>query len=179
MSTTVEDRTVMTFPATAPVIPAIDVDALYRRYGPMVLRRCRALLHDEDRAMDAMQDVFVQVLRHQDGLNARYPSSLLYRIATNTCLNILRGAKRRRDISNNDLLEGLPGSGSTEDEAVDRVFIEQLFEGEKGSTRRIAEMRAVEDLSWEETSQRVGLSVTGARKRMSALRRRGLALLSA
>jgi RNA polymerase sigma-70 factor (ECF subfamily) len=176
MNTTVEDRTIMSFSATA---PAIDVDALYRRYGPMVLRRCRALLRDEDRAMDAMQDVFVQVLRHQDRLDARYPSSLLYRIATNTCLNILRGAKRRRDISNDDLLGGLPGSGSTEDEAVDRVFIEQLFVGEKGSTRRIAEMRGVENLSWEETAQRVGLSVTGARKRMSGLHKRGLALLSA
>ena len=176
MNTTAENRAIVTFPAPA---PAIGVDALYRRYGPMVLRRCRTLLHDEDRALDAMQDVFVQVLRHQDKLNARYPSSLLYRIATNTCLNILRGAKRRRDISNDELLEGLPGSGSTEDQAVDRVLIEQLFEGEKGSTRRIAEMRAVEDLSWEETARRVGLSVTGARKRMSVLRKRGLALLSA
>lgn len=129
--------------------------------------------------MDAMQDVFVQVLRHQGSLNARYPSSLLYRIATNTCLNVLRGAKRRRDFSNDELLEALPGTDSTEDQAVDRVFIEQLFQDEKQSTRRIAEMRAVEDLSWEETAQRAGLSVTGARKRMSALRSRGITLLSA
>ena len=176
MNTTCKKPNVTTFPGSAPVI---DADALYRRYGPMVLRRCRALLRDEDKALDAMQDVFVQVLRHKDTLDARYPSSLLYRIATNTCLNLIRSARRRRDISNDDLLGGLPGPGSTEDEAVDKVLVEQLFEGERASTRRIAEMRSVEDLSWEETAARVGLSVTGARKRLDGLRRRGLVLLSA
>jgi len=34
----------------------IDVDAYYRRYGPMVLRRCRKLLGQEQDALDAMQD---------------------------------------------------------------------------------------------------------------------------
>ena len=176
MNTICKKTNVSSFPGSA---PAIDADALYRRYGPMVLRRCRALLRDEDKALDAMQDVFVQVLRHKDTLDARYPSSLLYRIATNTCLNLIRSARRRRDISNDDLLGGLPGPGSTEDEAVDKVLVEQLFEGERESTRRIAEMRSVEDLSWEETAARVGLSVTGARKRLDGLRRRGLVLLSA
>jgi RNA polymerase sigma-70 factor (ECF subfamily) len=171
MNRTCENGNVTEFPA-----PAINVEDLYRRFGPMVLRRCRALLRDEDRAMDAMQDVFVQVLRHSESLNASYPSSLLYRIATNTCLNILRSARRRRDISDDDLLGGLPGPGSTEADALDKVLVDQIFEGERVSTRRIAEMRAVEKLSWEETAGRVGLSVTGARKRLDG---RGLALMSA
>jgi len=174
MNRTCENGNVTEFPA-----PAINVEDLYRRFGPMVLRRCRALLRDEDRAMDAMQDVFVQVLRHSESLNARYPSSLLYRIATNTCLNILRSARRRRDISDDDLLGGLPGPGSTEGDALDKVLVDQIFQGERVSTRRIAEMRTVEKLSWEETAERVGLSVTGARKRLDGLRRRGLALMSA
>ena len=40
----------------------MNVEILYEKYGSMVLRRCRRLLRDEDRAMDAMQDVFVRVL---------------------------------------------------------------------------------------------------------------------
>jgi DNA-directed RNA polymerase specialized sigma24 family protein len=39
----------------------IDVEALSRRYGPMVLRRCRRLLGDEQEALDACQDVFVRI----------------------------------------------------------------------------------------------------------------------
>ena len=57
---------------------AIDVESLYRRYGPMVLRRCRKMLPDEQLALDAMQDTFVQVLRRQDDLDDRGSSSLLY-----------------------------------------------------------------------------------------------------
>ena len=37
----------------------MDVEALYQKYGPMVLRRCRQLLRDEDEALDVVQDVFV------------------------------------------------------------------------------------------------------------------------
>ena len=74
---------------------AIDVEHAYRRYGPMVLRRCRQMLKDEQLATDAMQDVFVQLLRNQARLEDRGMSSLLYRIATNTCLNKIRSQQRR------------------------------------------------------------------------------------
>ena len=44
---------------------AIDVEAVYRKYGPMVMRRCRQLLKDEHKALDAMQDTFVKLLQYQ------------------------------------------------------------------------------------------------------------------
>ena len=52
-----------------------DIETLYTTYGPMVLRRCRQLLRDEDLALDAMQDVFVRVLRHPKYAQAQYPFS--------------------------------------------------------------------------------------------------------
>ena len=155
----------------------IDVESLYRRYGPMVLRRCRVLLRDEDKSLDAMQDVFVQVLRRKDRLNGQYPSSLLYRIATNTSLNMLRSARRKKVVSNDDLVNNAPGRHDPEAETMDMVVLEQLFEGERDSTRRIAAMRYVEGLTWEETSEQSGLSISGARKRLDALHKRALALL--
>ena len=65
----------------------VDVEDLSRRYGPMMLRRCRRLLTDENEALDACQDVFVRLLRNRGRLDLACPSSLLYRIATNICLN--------------------------------------------------------------------------------------------
>ena len=62
---------------------AIDIEVAYRRYGPMVVRRCRALLNDQEQAVDAMHDVFVRLMRSGDRLDDRGMSSLLYRIATN------------------------------------------------------------------------------------------------
>ncbi len=74
---------------------SVDVAAHYRTYGPMVLRRCRALLRDEEAAVDAMHDVFVQLLRHGERLDERRPASLLLRIATHVCLNKVRSTRRR------------------------------------------------------------------------------------
>ena len=68
----------------------MDVDATYRRYAPMVFRRCLQLLANEAKAADAMQDVFVQLLRHRQALRGNTPSALLNRMATNVCLNLLK-----------------------------------------------------------------------------------------
>jgi len=155
---------------------AIDVEALYRKYGPMVLRRCRQLLQNEDKALDAMQDVFVQVLRHADRLTAEAPSSLLYRIATNTCLNILRGEKRRPVSGKEELLMEIASVDEYEERSVTRAFLDELFSREKASTRTIAVLHYVDRLTLEQTAAEVGLSVSGVRKRLRTLRKRGLAL---
>ncbi len=56
---------------------AIDIESFYRKYGPMVLRRCRSILKDEESALDAMQDVFVKILKKEKELTGDSPSSLL------------------------------------------------------------------------------------------------------
>ena len=76
--------------STGRVNDALDVEALSVRYGGMVLRRCRRLLGNEDEALDASQDVFVRLVEQRERLTAEFPSSLLYRIATNVCLNRIR-----------------------------------------------------------------------------------------
>ena len=155
---------------------AIDVEALYRKYGPMVLRRCRQLLQNEDKALDAMQDTFVQLLRHADRLTADAPCSLLYRIATNVCLNILRGEKRRPVSGKEELLMEIASFDEHEERSVTRAFLDQLFSREMESTRTIAVLHYVDRLTLEETAAEVGLSVSGVRKRLRGLRKRGLAL---
>ena len=73
---------------------AVDIDSLYRSHGPMVLRRCRRLLREEAKAVDAMHDVFVEILRRKDSLDARSPAGLLLTTATHVCLNRLRTLRR-------------------------------------------------------------------------------------
>jgi len=157
----------------------IDAEALYRRFAPMVLRRCRSLLRDEELASDAMQDVFVQLLRKQEQLHGKYPSSLLYRMATNHSLNLLRRGGRRRLVHNEEMLENLPGGSSPEQEVETRDALQRVFAGERESTRTIATLRHVEGLSLEDTAREVGMSISGVRKRLDGLRRRSLALLTA
>jgi RNA polymerase sigma-70 factor, ECF subfamily len=150
----------------------LDVEALYRKYGPMVLRRCRSLLGDEEKALDAMQDCFVRVLRRKEGLTGEAPSSLLYCIATNVCLNVLRAERRRPEKGGDDLLELAAGSDDVEAMGQARHLIEGIFSREEASTRTMAVLHYVDGLTLEETAARVGLSVSGLRKRLAGLRER-------
>ena len=155
---------------------AIDVEALYRKYGPMVLRRCRQLLKDEDKASDAMQETFVRLLRRSEQLTDAGPSSLLYRIATNVCLNVLRGERRKPQAGGDELLLAIASVDDHEERTRARSFLDQLFGGERESTRTMAVLHYVDELTLEETAAQVGLSVSGVRKRLRGLRSRGLTL---
>jgi len=80
-------------PVTA---PPSTTEALYDLYGPLVLRRARAMLGDEQAARDAAQEVFVRVLRcFGEFRSEASPVTWLYRTTTNHCLNLLRERSRR------------------------------------------------------------------------------------
>ena len=150
----------------------IDVEVLYSRYGPMVLRRCRRLLKDEQAAYDAMQEVFVKVLTNRNRLTADYPSALLYRIATNICLNRIRDG-RKHDLNNYlDILHHLPYSGDGESEASLRFLLEYIFAREKNSTRTIAVMYFINGMTIKEISSLLKLSPSAVHKRLEKLRRK-------
>ncbi|MFC1609778.1 RNA polymerase sigma factor [Myxococcota bacterium] len=151
---------------------SVDVEAYYRRYGPMVLRRCRRLLANEEDAVDAMQDVFVQLLRYGDRLEHRAPSSLLFRMATNVCLNRIRSHKRRRETADDDLLWRIATAASGEERTAARSLLDRLFQREPTSTRTIAVMHLLDRMTLEEVAREVGMSVSGVRKRLRGLRAR-------
>jgi RNA polymerase sigma-70 factor (ECF subfamily) len=152
------------------VIDELDVAALSRRYGPMVLRRCRQLLRAEDEALDACQDVFVRLIEQRRRLNARYPSSLLYTMATNVCLNRIRDRARQPAAPDEERVHAIacaesPGGGS---EA--RMLLDWLFNRHPPSSRTIAVLHYVDGLTLDQVAAETGLSVSGVRKRLRKLR---------
>lgn len=148
----------------------MDVEALYQRYGPMVMRRCRQMLRDEDQAMDAVQDVFVQVLKHRKRLKADYPSSLLYRMATNLCLNRIRDTRRRGETRDEELLDRIADSEDVESRLEAGSLLDRLFQRQRESTRTMAVLHYVDGMTLEEVAREVGMSVSGVRKRLRGLR---------
>ena len=140
----------------------------------MVLRRCRYLLRDEESASDAMQDVFVQVLRKKETLTATAPSSLLYRIATNVCLNILR--KRWRESDDDSAIESIVGSDEPENRVLDAHFLDRILATQRDSTRTMAVYHYVDGMTLDETAALVNISVSGVRKRLRSLKEISLRL---
>lgn len=150
----------------------MDPEALYRRYGPMVYRRCRRLLGNEEAAVDAMHDVFVKVITRKDVLTADAPSSLLYRMATNTCLNQLRSKRRRPEVLDGELILRIAVTGDAEDRTAARSMLSRLFRKEQESTQTIAVMHLLDGMTHQEVADAVGMSVSGVRKRLRVLRAR-------
>ena len=148
----------------------MDVDMLYRRYGPMVMRRCRQLLCDEDEALDATQDVFVRLLTQRDHLRDYAPCSLLYRMATNLCLNRIRDARRRKTTTNSTLLEQIACWEDVEGQVDARTVLAKLFGRQRESTRTMAVLYYVDGMTFQEVAKEVGMSASGVRKRLLGLR---------
>ena len=159
---------------------ALDVEGTYLRYGPLVLRRCRKLLRHDAKAQDAMQDVFVSLLRHEARLDDAALSALLLRMATNVCLNKLRTARRHPEDRDDELLQRIAAAddadaGTAESRTVAASVLGRLFRADDplaASTRTIATMHLVDGMTLEEVAREAGLSVSGVRKRLRTLRGR-------
>jgi RNA polymerase sigma factor (sigma-70 family) len=160
---------------------ALDVEGTYLRYGPMVFRRCRKLLRHDARAQDAMQDVFVSLLRHEERLDDTALSALLLRMATNVCLNKMRTDRRHPEDRDEELLQRIASAddgadhGSSESRTVAQNLLAKLFRADDPlapSTRTIAVLHLVDGMTLEEVAREAGLSVSGVRKRLRTLRGR-------
>jgi RNA polymerase sigma-70 factor, ECF subfamily len=156
---------------TSSVRDALDIDALSHQYGAMVLRRCRRLLRDEDEALDACQDVFVRLIEHRHRLDGIYPSSLLYRIATNVCLNRIRDRGRVPVSREEHLLASIAQAGAPGGRSEARLLLDWLFGRHPESSRTIAVLHYVDGLTFEEVARQTGLSVSGVRRRLRLLRK--------
>ena len=127
----------------------VDSYNYYCTYGPMVLRRCRALLGDEHAARDAMHDVFVQVLSRSDQLVDQSPLSLLFRIATNVCLNRIRSRRRRPEHGDPDLLAEIAEHTDLRARSSARAVLDALFRQEPADTALIAVLHLHDEMTLE------------------------------
>lgn len=150
----------------------IDVEAAYRRHGPMVLRRCRALLRAEEVAVEVTQDVFLALHRRRLTLEDRGLASLLYQMATQRSLNHLRDRRRRPEDAGDSLVERIANTPDPESGGLARVLLARLFGRTEPSTRVLVALHLLDGLTLEEVAQEVGLSVSGVRFRLRALRER-------
>ncbi len=149
----------------------MNIEQLYEKYGPMVLRRCRHLLGDEEEALDVTQDVFVKLLQTGGAERIEHPSSFLYVTASNLSLNRIRDRGRRRETTDDELVSRIATLDDTEGRLGARSVLRKVFRQSRESSRTIALLHFVDGMTLAETAREVGMSVSGVRKRIRALRR--------
>jgi len=105
------------------------IAALYRSHGASALRRARAILGDEARAQDVLQDTFVSLISRPEQFAGRSAfSTWLYSAVTHRCLNLLRDAGNRARLLAEHADAAAPGGPGTglEDLATLRALLVRL-----------------------------------------------------
>jgi RNA polymerase sigma-70 factor (ECF subfamily) len=123
-----------------------------------------------------MQDVFVLLLRHGPRLSDRHPSSLLFRMATNVCINMIRSKWRSVEFVPGEVIDAFGAYSSMEDQIAARDLLDVIFSEEKESTRLMAVMYYMDGMTLEEVACETGFSVSGVRKRLRELRKNAISL---
>jgi len=147
-----------------------DVAALYRKYGPMVFRRCRKMLRNEDEAKDAVQDVFLNLIKTAGVNSVPYPSSYLYTSATNVCLNRIRDKKWQ--VGDFYDMEDFPGNDDGYEQINAKLLIQAILQDESEDTRAICYMRYFDKMTLEEIGENMGISKSTVEKRLATFKKR-------
>jgi RNA polymerase sigma-70 factor (ECF subfamily) len=154
---------------------SIDIKLYYKKYFPMVLRRCRSILPGEEDALDAAQDVFIKLMRRRGSLKGDYPSSLLYTMATNTALNWLRWKRRRRETVHGGEEDFFGRIDRAYEHTDAKLLVEDLLSVESETTRVICFMYHRDTMTLEEIGAALGMSISGVRKRLVGFQKRARA----
>ncbi len=150
----------------------IELADAYRMHGHLVLMRCRAILRDAAAADDALQEVFVRLMRYGDGLaRATSPLRWLYRVADRVCFDMLGKSKRTRELAQRAAAEPAYPSAPGEDVAA-RDAVMQLLGGEDDRTRQIAVLHYLDGMPQGQVAEELGVSRQTVSKRLRKLRER-------
>jgi RNA polymerase sigma factor (sigma-70 family) len=153
-----------------------EVGQLYERFGSSVYRRCLRILGDAALAQDALQDVFVRVLRYGDGFNGTSILGWLHRVADRTCLDCLdRNGRARRPLVDSCVARGAIAPPTAE---ANRLLSEVLT-ALPHALRQIAILYYVDDMNQDEIASALECSTMTVKRRLAALHRRSSQLAAA
>lgn len=140
----------------------------------MVRRRAYTLLGESSAADDAVQEVFVRVLKNIDLFRQESsPLTWLYRITTNVCVDHLRRGARTRLSANGELTTHLlEVNPSVEGQLVDRDMLARGLGRCSAEELQILLHRHCDGMSQDEIAQAMDLSRKTVWNKLERIRRR-------
>ncbi len=132
-------------------------DKLYVKYSNKVFSKCISLLKNEALAQDATQDIFLKIFLNlaKFGGKSKF-STWIYSITYNYCIDLIRKAKKEKNIFSEDienapdLAEEVPDSALLEIEVKKlKIILEKIPVGDKA----VLLMKYQDDMSIKEISE--------------------------
>ena len=140
--------------------------------GERLYRLAFSLLEDTFDAEDAVQDLFVKLWNSRDILDSvRSPEAYCLTMMRNLCLDRIRTRKRSTGLQENTESESGPPDRHIDDRERLKATAKAI-EGLSPSQRTILKMKVLEDLSYDEISERTGMSKLTLRVLLSQARKK-------
>ena len=147
-----------------------EFQELYKRYASLVFRRCKYILHSDDEAWDATQDVFMKLMSHLTNIENRSAIySWLLSTSTNLCISQLR--RKKGEEFDECVHSGESNHLSSEKRLILREIITKLFMPWDKKIRDIVIYSYIDEYSQKEISQLTGLGESTIRKYLTRFKR--------
>lgn len=159
---------------------------IVRRYGPRVFRTAGRFFRRREQVEEAAQEVFLKAFTELGSYEGRGSfEGWLTRIATNTCLNLVRGAKRRPELTASDLSDdegawlenNLAGAAIERQRSEERGMVaadltERVLDTMSTDDRLVLMMMDGEEASVKEVAEATGWSESNVKVKAMRARRR-------
>ena len=146
-----------------------EIESLYAQYGPVVLRRARALLGETEAAQDVLHEIFIRLLRSPEllsGVASRV--AYFYQATTHACLNRLRHETLRK--KHLAVVKPPPERVGHTPAVDDRIHLQRLLASAPEELQQIAVYYYVDQMSQDEIAELVGVSRRTIGHRLDAFR---------
>jgi len=148
----------------------------HKEYFPLVFRRCRYMLRNNTYdPEDAAQDVFLNLLKYKETgkeiKSIKNVEGLLWTIATNVCLNLLKTKKWK--LGEDFLFNGeeiYPASGDEYEQVDEKLILQNILEDESEEVRSYFYMYYYDGMGYVEIAKTVGKSKSWVGKKLGAFR---------
>jgi RNA polymerase sigma-70 factor (ECF subfamily) len=149
------------------------LDEIMRRHEDLVFAVCLRLMGSREAALDATQETFLTVFRKADRYRAEAAfTTWLYRVATNTCYDLLRKARRRRAEPLPEYHDPVDPRSADSYESVElRPSIESALMSIPGDFRAAVVLSDIHGLGMQEISEILAIPVGTAKSRVFRGRR--------
>lgn len=149
------------------------LEALMRLHNRTLYRTARAILRDDAEAEDAVQEAYLQAYRKLGTFRGESKlSTWLVRITANEALMRRRRDPRPAEAAEQEPVSDAPGPQDSAERAEMRRLLEERIDALPDPFRAVFVLRAVEELSVEETA--AALAIPHATVRSRYFRARGL-----
>ena len=143
---------------------------LYERYASLVFRRCKYILHSDDEAWDATQDVFIKLMTYLPKIENRSAIySWLLSTSTNLCISMLR--RKKGEQFDECIHSGDKDDLSQEKRYILREVIKKVFLPWDKKIRDVVIYSYIDEYSQKEISQLTGLGESTIRKYLTRFKR--------